>query len=386
MQVAALVAMVRTLKGCTRVGEAPTVRGKVWIHGHGDIAVGDRVVFDAADAPIELHAKRGATIVIGDDSVLSGGASIDATSSITLGARCRVGAFCKVMDNHFHALRGDRHVRPQATPVVVEDDVELGADSILLPGAHVGRGSRIGPRAVVRRRVAPGSVVAGPAMARRERPRRAPVPQVDASVVIPMEETDLPIREVVMKATALALEALRFAQLVVVQPAEARIRLRRYVGAARAAILFRDCLMAGPVNAQGFVRVVAEGEVRLGDHVDFVRGVIPTWVVAHGGAELVIGAGTVVAPAAHLEASRSVRIGERCLIASRVRVCDYDGDGVAPIVIGDDVWLAHGVTIEPGVTIGAGSVVSAGSLVRHDVPPRSLAVDARAHRPSPPHA
>jgi maltose O-acetyltransferase len=201
-----------------------------------------------------------------------------------------------------------------------------------------------------------------------------------------------------VKARAFAAEALAFARLVVARPAEARIRLRRYVGAARAAILFRGCRRVGLVNAQGFVKVVAEGEVRLGDHVDFVRGIIPTSLVAHRGAELVIGAGTIVAPGAHLEAAWSVRIGERCLIASRVRVCDHDADGVAPIVIGDDVWLAHGVTIEPGVTIGAGSVVSAGSLVRHDVPPRSLAagtpaicapldaVDARAQRPAAPHA
>jgi maltose O-acetyltransferase len=61
------------------------------------------------------------------------------------------------------------------------------------------------------------------------------------------------------------------------------------------------------------------------------------------------------------------------MIASMVRVCDVDADGAAPIVIGDDVWLAHGVIVEPGVTIGAGSVVSAGSVVRRDIPPRSLA-------------
>jgi acetyltransferase-like isoleucine patch superfamily enzyme/GT2 family glycosyltransferase len=204
--------MARPLKGCARVGEASRVRGTVWVHGHGEITVGDRVVFDASEAPIELHAKRGATIVIGDDCVLSGGSSIDATSSITLGARCRVGPFCKAMDNHFHALRGDRQVRPQATPVVVEDDVELGAESILLPGAHVGRGSRIGPRAVVRRRVGPGSVVAGPAVGSEMRPRRTPAPRIDVSVVIPTFRRP----ELVVQAIQSALEQQRVAVEVIV--------------------------------------------------------------------------------------------------------------------------------------------------------------------------
>jgi acetyltransferase-like isoleucine patch superfamily enzyme len=175
-----------------------------------------------------------------------------------------------------------------------------------------------------------------------------------------------------VKVGLLAREGLRLA-LLATQPSEAYRRLPRFAGLVRAAILFRGCRRGSLVNAQAHVRVVAEGEVRIGDRVQFEEGVIPAALVAHRGAELVIGAGTMVAPAATLEASRSVRVGERCMIASLVRVCDCDADGAAPIVIGDDVWLAHGVTIEPGVTIGPGSVVSAGSVVRCDVPPRSLA-------------
>jgi len=175
----------RWLRGCAHVGTAPRVSGRVWVHGDGAVVVGDRVAFDAADAPIELHATAGATLRIGDDCLLASGASIEATSSITLGARCRLGAFSTIMDNNFHPLQGDRHVRPPAVPVFVEDDVEVGPHAILLPGACVGRGARIGPYAVVRRRVAPGSVVPGSELAGRERPHRTQVPVVDVSVVIP---------------------------------------------------------------------------------------------------------------------------------------------------------------------------------------------------------
>lgn len=176
-----------------------------------------------------------------------------------------------------------------------------------------------------------------------------------------------------MRPTLLASEAIRLARLTVTDPAQIAARIRRYGGVVRAAVLFRSCRRGSLVNAQGPVRVVAEGEIRLGDRVQFVRGVTPTSLVAHRGAELVVGAGTIFAPGASLEAARSVRIGARCMFAPQVSVCDVDRDGAAPIVIGDDVWLAHGVIVEPGVTIGAGSVVSAGSVVRRDVPPRSLA-------------
>lgn len=143
------------LRHASQVGTGPEVRGRVWIHGAGEIRIGDHVVFDGSFAPIELHAWKGASITIDDACRIDGGASIEATQSIRLGARARIGAFCKVMDNHFHPLFGNRHARPSARPVVVEQDVELGARSVLLAGAHVGRGANVRAGSVVSRRIAP---------------------------------------------------------------------------------------------------------------------------------------------------------------------------------------------------------------------------------------
>lgn len=46
---------------------------------------------------------------------------------------------------------------------------------------------------------------------------------------------------------------------------------------------------------------------------------------------------------------------------------------IAPITIGDDVWIGAGSIILPGVTIGSGSTIGAGSVVTHDIPPNVLA-------------
>jgi acetyltransferase-like isoleucine patch superfamily enzyme len=62
------------------------------------------------------------------------------------------------------------------------------------------------------------------------------------------------------------------------------------------------------------------------------------------------------------------------MFGSFVRLSDDSLGRMAPVVIEDDVWVAHGAIIEPGVTIGEGSVVSAGSVVTADVPPHSLAI------------
>ena len=62
------------------------------------------------------------------------------------------------------------------------------------------------------------------------------------------------------------------------------------------------------------------------------------------------------------------------MVASMVRICDEVMGKRAPIVIGNDVWIAHGATILPGALVGDGSVVSAGSVVKGEIPPGSLAI------------
>ena len=66
------------------------------------------------------------------------------------------------------------------------------------------------------------------------------------------------------------------------------------------------------------------------------------------------------------------------LLADERRSVEVDGRTfqpcfAAPIRIGNDVWLAAGVTVAGGVTIGDGAVVGANSVVTKDVPPHTLA-------------
>jgi acetyltransferase-like isoleucine patch superfamily enzyme len=70
---------------------------------------------------------------------------------LTLGARCCVGEFCKIIDIHFHPVAGDRHETPDGAEVVLEDDVTLDPWAIVLAGARIGRGARTGAATVIHR-------------------------------------------------------------------------------------------------------------------------------------------------------------------------------------------------------------------------------------------
>src|SRR5262249_48430933 len=127
--------------------------------GKGSVHVGEGVVLDGSYQPIELHAlELHSEIVLGDGVHVDGGVSIEAVVSVRIGARTRIGAYAKVIDNHFHALRGNRHARPPSVPVVVGEDAWIGPRAILLAGSTLGDGACVGPLAVLSRRT---SVPAG---------------------------------------------------------------------------------------------------------------------------------------------------------------------------------------------------------------------------------
>jgi len=125
--------------------------GRVWIHGEGEVFVDEDVMLDARWAPIEIHATKGARIAIGRGVRIDAGASLEAISSITVGAGATLGAFCKIMDNHFHQIDRD-HRLPPSRPVTIGAGAVVGERAILLPGASVASGAIVPSGAVITRR------------------------------------------------------------------------------------------------------------------------------------------------------------------------------------------------------------------------------------------
>ncbi len=169
-------------------------------------------------------------------------------------------------------------------------------------------------------------------------------------------------------------ELSQLLSLAASDPAQFWERIYRTVGLLRAKLVFRGVSCGERVYVGGRVALSSRGQVIVGDRVQFLPGMIPMRVLVHPGGELRIGADTGLNYGVSIEARTRVAIGERCMLGTMVRITDTLGSQSAPVTIGDDVWLAHGVVIEPGVTIGSGAVVTAGSVVRQDVPAASIAL------------
>ena len=97
-------------------------------------------------------------VSIGDRAVIMMGAVINIGMNVVLGGRAKVGKNCHIGAG---AVLAGVIEPPSADPVVVEDNVVIGANAVVLEGVRVGKGSVVAAGAVVTENVPENVVVAG---------------------------------------------------------------------------------------------------------------------------------------------------------------------------------------------------------------------------------
>lgn len=156
----ALAATKLHLRMVNEVGVGVRALGTPNIVNHGYMIIGAHSLLRSVNVPVELVTEPGARLEIGASCMINYGVSLGCTKSITIGNRCRLGPYVMVVDTGFHELY-DRDARPEPQPVVLEDDVWLGAKASVMPGIRIGRASVVGAGSVVTKDVPPFTVVAG---------------------------------------------------------------------------------------------------------------------------------------------------------------------------------------------------------------------------------
>ena len=138
----------------------------------GRIVLGRRVTLRSHDGgyhtamyhPTRLmvDASPDALIEVGDDTRLNG-VSIHATRLVRIGRNCLIAANVSLLDSDGHGVSlADRgKANPISEPIVIEDNVWIGANTIVLKGVTIGRGAIVAAGSVVTRDVAPMTLVGG---------------------------------------------------------------------------------------------------------------------------------------------------------------------------------------------------------------------------------
>lgn len=104
------------------------------------------------------YVRLGDRTYVGPNAVLFGGGGVEVGADALISPGV-------VLTSHEHTFSDAAvPIREQPldmAPVVLEDDVWIGANAVVLPGVRVGRGAVVGAGAVVTRDVAPGALVMG---------------------------------------------------------------------------------------------------------------------------------------------------------------------------------------------------------------------------------
>jgi len=140
--------------------------------GGGKISIGDNFYFSSGDGvnPIasnlqgSIYVEQGASLNIGNNVGMSS-TRMWIHDSVTIGDNVKIGACVLITDTDAHPMdykvRRASNEETKSAPIVIEDDVWVGAHSIILKGVTIGARSIIGAGSVVTRSIPADCVAAG---------------------------------------------------------------------------------------------------------------------------------------------------------------------------------------------------------------------------------
>lgn len=128
------------------------------VHTDGIVQLG-RVALGGATTPVELGARRSGHLFIGNRVYINQGATIVATTRITIGDDCRIGDYVAIYDSAYHPIEAGSPI--SSATVTIGLNVWLARGVVVLPGVTIGDHAVVAANAVVTADVASRTLVGG---------------------------------------------------------------------------------------------------------------------------------------------------------------------------------------------------------------------------------
>lgn len=155
-----------------RFGRNLQILGWLKLTGKGHITFGDNFMFVSGEHINPISSNLQGSIYVEEGGKLTIGNNVGMTStrmwvhdSITIGDNVKIGACCLLMDTDTHQLdyleRRQGVGQIKSAPITIEDDVWIGAHTIVLKGVTIGARSVIGAGSVVTKDIPTDCIAAG---------------------------------------------------------------------------------------------------------------------------------------------------------------------------------------------------------------------------------
>lgn len=137
---------------------------KLYITWPHQVSIGNNcLVEDLVSFKFDGIWKPGPSIVINDRTFIGAQCEFNVRQSVVIGVDCLIASGCKFID-HDHGISLDLPMNQQLgaeAPIVIENDVWIGANVIVLKGVTIETGSVIAAGSVVTKRVPPFEIWGG---------------------------------------------------------------------------------------------------------------------------------------------------------------------------------------------------------------------------------
>lgn len=129
------------------------------IGGNGLVQFGELCSFRCFRGRHHITVEAGAKLVVGDHCFFNDSLNLFVQKSVELGDNVKIGDSVSIYDTDFHQVSSDEAVR--VAPVIIKDNVWVGAGCYILPGVIIGKNSVIAAGSVVTSCIPDNSVAAG---------------------------------------------------------------------------------------------------------------------------------------------------------------------------------------------------------------------------------
>jgi acetyltransferase-like isoleucine patch superfamily enzyme len=128
---------------------------------------GNRYNIIGRQQPCMFVVRKGAELIIGNNTGISATAIV-CCSKITIGNFVKIGGNTVIYDTDFHSLDAGQRVNTEmddkntkSSPVLIGNNVFVGAHSTILKGVTIGENSIIGSGSVVTKNIPPNEIWGG---------------------------------------------------------------------------------------------------------------------------------------------------------------------------------------------------------------------------------
>lgn len=154
-------------------GRNMTIMGKVSVIGDGKITIGNDFYMTSGDHVNPISSNlQGAFFTDNSEAKINIGSNVGMSSTrmwiskeLAIGNNVKIGACVLLIDTDSHPidyeLRRTSNEGVKSAPIVIEDDVWIGAHSIVLKGVTIGARSIIGAGSVVTKSIPADCIAAG---------------------------------------------------------------------------------------------------------------------------------------------------------------------------------------------------------------------------------